>query len=137
MDPLKASMNVSGSGLALQTLRMRIISENIANAQVSPTRQGETPYQRKFISFASEYDRALQAHTVKLNRIEQYRNDFRLVYDPEHIAADERGMVKMPNIEMLIELGDMRETLRSYEANMQTMRQAREMISMTIGMMNT
>lgn len=135
VDPLKASLAISGAGLSAQTLRLRVVSENIANAEVGPTEPGGDPYMRKYVSFATELDRQMGISTVTVDRIGYDRTGFRLVHDPSHIAADENGMVKMPDIDLLTEMADMRETIRSYDANMRAVRQARELISMTIGMM--
>lgn len=135
MDPLKASMGVSGSALALQSLRMRVISENIANAEVAPIKPGDEPYQRKYVSFASMVDRSSNVTSVRLDKIGSFGDEFRLVSNPGHMAADENGMVKMPKVDMFMEMADMRETIRSYEANLQSMKRARAMISMAIDMM--
>lgn len=134
-DPLKAALAVSTSGIAAQTLRMRIISENLANAYVTAeTAQGD-PYQRKSVTFVSQLDRASGTSAVRVSHIGSTSGAFNLVHDPHHPAADENGMVKMPEIDSLIEMADMRETARSYEANVQAVRQARELITMAIDMM--
>ena len=135
MDPLKGALQVSGTGLALQSLRMRVISENMANAQVTPSKPGDDPYQRKYVSFAAVLDRQSGITSVRLNDINHVKGEFRLINDPDNIAADENGMVKMPKVDMYTEMADMRETIRSYEANLNAIRQAREMITMAIGMM--
>lgn len=134
-DPLYASMKIAGSGLDAQSHRMRIISQNIGNANSTGSTPGADPYQRKTISFATEVERATGVSTVKVEKLGVDRSPFTLMLDPGHIAADENGMVKMPNVDMLMEMADMRETIRSYEANMQAAKQARELISMTIEMM--
>lgn len=134
-DPLKASLMVSSSGLAAQSQRMRIVSENIANASTTGSTPGADPYSRKTISFTAELERASGAHTVKIAKVGVDRSPFDLVHDPGHAAADANGMVKMPNVELLMEVADMRETIRSYEANIQAARQARELISLTIDLM--
>lgn len=135
MDPLQGAMQVSGTGLALQSLRMRVISENMANAQVTSSEPGGDPYQRKYVSFSSMLDRQTGITSVRLNDINQVKGEFRLVSDPGNIAADENGMVKLPDVDMYTEMADMRETIRSYEANLNAIRQAREMITMAIDMM--
>jgi len=135
MDSLKAAMAISGSGLSAQTQRMRIVSENLANAYTTGTTPGSDPYQRKTITFISELDRAMGVSTVKIGEIGHDSRAFSFEYDPTHLAADERGMVKTPNVDPLLEMSDMRETVHAYEANMQAMKQAREMIQMAIDMM--
>ncbi len=134
-DALKTSIAVAGAGLEAQTHRMRILAENIANASTTGTSSGSDPYQRKTISFVSALERETGISSVKVHRVGVDETPFTLVHDPGHVAADENGMVKMPNVELLLEMADMRETIRSYEANMQAVKQARELISMTIDMM--
>ncbi len=134
-DPLQSSMMISGFGLQAQSQRMRIVSENIANANTTGITAGDDPYQRKTISFAAALDRELGVSTVHISSIGVDNSPFTLLHDPNHVAADENGMVKMPNVDMLLEMADMRETIRAYEANMKAARQARELISMTIDMM--
>lgn len=134
-DPLYASMKIAGSGLEAQAHRMRIISQNIGNANTTGATPGADPYQRKTISFASELDRASGISMVKITKLGVDQSAFTELLDPNHIAADENGMVKLPNVDMLLEMADMRETIRSYEANMQAAKQARSLITMTIEMM--
>ncbi|MBL4725075.1 MAG: flagellar basal body rod protein FlgC [Rhizobiaceae bacterium] len=135
MDSLKAAMAISGSGLSAQTQRMRIVSENLANSHSTGTTPGADPYQRKTITFISELDRALGVSTVRIGEIGHDSRSFSSEYDPTHLAADSKGMVKTPNVDPLLEMADMRETVHAYEANMQAMKQAREMIQMAIDMM--
>ena len=85
MDPLKGAMQVSGTGLALQSLRMRVISENMANAQVTPSKPGDDPYQRKYVSFASVLDRQSGITSVRLNDINHVKGEFRLINDPDNM----------------------------------------------------
>lgn len=134
-DPLKSALAISGSGIEAQTHRMRIVSENIANANSTGHTPGSDPYSRKTISFASVMDRAAGVAKVQVSKFGVDSTGFINQYDPSHIAADEKGMVKMPNVDMFMEIADMRETIRTYEANMQATKQAREMISMSIDLM--
>ncbi|THV16982.1 flagellar basal body rod protein FlgC [Rhizobium rhizophilum] len=134
-DPLLASLKVAGSGLEAQSTRLRIVSENIANARTTGDTPGADPYRRKTITFGAELDRATGAHTVEVKKLGVDFADFTEEYDPGNPAADERGIVKMPNVNMLIEMADMRESNRSYEANLQTIKQTRDMISQTIALL--
>ena len=134
-DALKASLMIASAGLEAQSHRMRIVSENIANANSTGTTPGSDPYTRKTISFVSALERESGLASVQVHNVGTDDAPYSLVNDPSHIAADENGMVKMPNVEMLMEMADMRETIRSYEANLQAAKQARELISMTIDMM--
>lgn len=129
IDPLQASSRLAGAGLEAQSMRLRIVSENIANAQSTGKTAGSDPYARKTVTFRSELDRALGASSVKVKEVGTDRAPFQVEYDPGNPAADENGNVKLPNVNMLIEMADMREANRSYEANLQMMKQTRSMIS--------
>ena len=137
MDALTAALKVAASGLGAQSERLRVVSENLANAQSTGSTPGADPYQRKTISFVSELDRASGASLVGINSIDRDRSAFPIEFQPGNEAADERGYVKMPNVNPLIEMADMQETNRSYAANLQVVKQARELISMTIDLMRS
>jgi len=134
-DPLLASLKVAGSGLEAQSTRLRIVSENIANARTTGDTPGADPYRRKTITFGAELDRASGAQTVEVKKLGVDFGEFIEEYDPGNPAADENGVVKMPNVNILIEMADMRESNRSYEANLQTIKQTRDMISQTIALL--
>jgi flagellar basal-body rod protein FlgC len=131
MDFIK-SMAVAASGLRAQAGRMRIISENIANADSTASTPGGNPYRRKVLTFRSEMDRALEAQTVGIGRTQFDRSDFRVKYEPGNPAADANGNVKYPNVNSLVEMTDMREAQRSYEANVNVIGATRRMIQRTI-----
>jgi flagellar basal-body rod protein FlgC len=135
VDPLVLSSKIAASGLEAQSLRMRVVSENMANADSTGKTPGAKPFTRKTVSFNTELDEKLGVNLVRVDRIGLDERPFRVEYDPGHPAADENGYVKHPNVNMLVEIADMRETNRSYEANLQVMKQARELISMTIDML--
>lgn len=127
-DDLKSAVVSSVSALRVQSTRMRVISENLANATSTGSVAGADPYVRKTVSFKAELDRASGASVVKVDSIGPDRAPFRIEHDPGHPAADSSGNVKMPNVNPLVEISDMREAHRSYEANLQVVRQTREMI---------
>jgi flagellar basal-body rod protein FlgC len=131
MDFLK-SIAIAATGLRAQSGRMRVISENIANADSTAPRPGGDPYRRKISTFRSEMDRALSAQTVNLGRIAPDRTDFRSKFEPGHPAADAAGYVKYPNVDTMIEMTDMKEAQRSYEANLNVIGATRRMIMRTI-----
>ena len=135
MDPLAAALKVAASGLGAQSERLRVVSENMANAQSTGEAPGANPYRRKTITFAAELDRLTGGSLVEVNRIGRDEGDFPVQFIPGHQAADDRGYVKMPNVNVLIEMADMSEANRSYEANLQVIKQARELISLTIDLM--
>lgn len=137
MDPLSASLKVAASGLQAQSERMQVVSENLANAKSTSDVPGGDPYRRKTISFVAELDRNIGGSVVEVGSVARDPSDFTLQFDPGHEAADERGYVRMPNVNVLIEMADMREANRGYEANLQVIKQARELISMTIDLMRS
>jgi flagellar basal-body rod protein FlgC len=137
MDALTAALKVAASGLGAQSERLRVVSENLANAQSTGTAPGADPYRRKTISFAAELDRLTGVSLVEINSIDRDPSDFPVAFQPGHEAADENGYVKMPNVNVLIEMADMTEANRSYEANLQVIRQARDLISMTIDLLRS
>ena len=136
-DPLNVALSVAASGLAAQSARTRVVAENMANAQSTANAPGADPYTRKTISFASEMDDLSGASHVAIDSIDVDRSPYRLEHDPGHPAADAAGFVKLPNVNLLVEMADMREANRSYEANLQVIKQAREMISMTIDLLRS
>lgn len=131
MDFVK-SLAIAAAGLRAQAGRMRIISENIANADSTAQRVGADPYRRKIVTFRSELDRSLDAQLVKLGRVRTDPSDFRTKYQPGHPAADTAGNVKYPNVNALIEMTDMRDAQRTYEANLNVVTATRRMIQRTL-----
>jgi flagellar basal-body rod protein FlgC len=135
LDPLSATIGVAASGLEAQSTRLRVLSENLANANSTGSTPGADPYRRKLISFESVMDEAEGVAKVKVEGIEGSRAPFRTELDPTHPAADAQGYVKLPNVNMLVEMADMREANRAYEANLQVIKQSRDLISMTIDLL--
>jgi flagellar basal-body rod protein FlgC len=131
VDFLK-SISIAASGLRAQAGRMRVISENIANADSTATAAGGDPYRRKIPTFRTEVDRAMDAQVVSLGRIRPDPTDFRIKHEPGHPSADANGNVKYPNVNSLVETMDLREAQRSYEANINVISASRRMIQRTI-----
>ena len=131
MDFLK-SIAIAASGLRAQAGRMRIISENIANADSTAPNAGADPYRRRMATFKSEMDRALNARLVALGGTKTDPTEFRTKHEPGHPAADQNGNVKYPNVNSLVEMMDLREAQRSYEANINVIGASRRMIQRTI-----
>jgi flagellar basal-body rod protein FlgC len=131
VDFLK-SISIAASGLRAQAGRMRVISENIANADSTAANATSDPYRRKVPTFRSEIDRALDARVVELGRVASDKSAFRSKYQPGHPAADANGNVKYPNVNSLVEMTDMRDAQRSYEANVNVISATRRMIQRTI-----
>ena len=126
------SMGIATSGLRAQAGRMRVISENIANADSTASTAGGDPYRRKVPTFSSALDRTLDAQVVSLGRIRPDQSDFRVKYEPSNPAADASGNVKYPNVNSLVEITDMRDAQRSYEANLNVIGATRRMIQRTL-----
>jgi flagellar basal-body rod protein FlgC len=137
LDPLVSSLRIAGSGLQSQSARLRVVAENIANAQSTGATAGADPYARKTITFESALDRASGEKLVTVKSVGVDATPFRTEHLPGNPAADENGDVKLPNVDLLFEMADMREANRSYEANLQIVKQSREMIAQTIDLMRT
>ncbi len=134
---LLKSIMVSASGLRAQSERMRVIAENMANADSLPQAPGLDPYRRKTVTFKSILDREQNVDLVRIKKVGFDRSDFTRQYDPGHPGADEDGYVLKPNVNSLIEAMDMREAQRSYEANVNALETARAMLMRTIGILNS
>lgn len=137
MDPLLSISRTAASALEAQTLRLRVISENLANIESTGATAEADPYRRKLVTFAQALDEASGAETVKVDKMLRDDQPFRLEFRPGHPAADKAGYVKLPNVSMIVEMADMREASRSYEANLQVIRQARDMVSATIDLLRS
>jgi flagellar basal-body rod protein FlgC len=135
--PLTQAMATAVSGMNTQAVRMRVAAENIANASSTAATPGGDPYRRKLMSFRQSLDRATGANLVSTGSINGDQRDFRTEYDPGHPAADERGYVKMPNVDALIEQADLRSAQRSYEAGITVMQQARSLYGKTLDILRS
>lgn len=131
------SLNISGSGLTAQRLRMDIISENIANMDTTRTENGG-PYRRKLAVLSSNSEsnfknmlvRNLKDYEiggVEVTEIVEDQSEFKLLYNPEHPDADENGYVQMPNVDSLKETVDMMEAYRAYQANITALNTTKQM----------
>lgn len=135
-DELFKTMTISAYGMKAQGERTRVISENIANASTAALTPDGQPYTRKVILFKNDKDRTYKTDLVKVKDITQDRkSDYVLKYMPDHPGANAEGYVKMPNVNMLVEMNDMREAQRSYEANLGMLEQSRAMSMRTIDML--
>jgi flagellar basal-body rod protein FlgC len=131
------SMGIATSGLRAQAGRMRVISENIANADSTAPTAGGDPYRRKVPSFTSELDRALDARVVGIGRVRPDTSAFHVKHEPGNPAADASGNVKYPNVNPLIEMTDMRDAQRSYEANLNIISATRRMLALTLNIIKS
>ncbi|WKW50672.1 flagellar basal body rod protein FlgC [Rhodomicrobium lacus] len=132
MDNLSASLAIAGSGLSAQSQRIRVATENLANSESTGKTPGALPYTRKILSFDQELDAATGAELVTIGDVDADRSPYRIENIPGHPAADAQGNVKLPNVNVLVELADIREGARSYEANLQVLKQVRHLETLTI-----
>ena len=129
------SLYVAAAGLRAQSGRMRIIAENLANADSTSPQANGDPYRRRIATMQSEFDRELGANVVRLGNPVPDSTEFRMQYDPGNPLANKEGYVRLPNVNALIEMMDMRDAQRSYEANLQVMEGARAMLMRTVDLL--
>ncbi|MGO9544075.1 MAG: flagellar basal body rod protein FlgC [Rhodomicrobium sp.] len=137
MDNLAATFAVASSALNAQSQRIRVATENLANAESTGNTPGAIPYTRKLISFESELDQSTGASLVTVAGSDLDTSPYRIEKIPGHPAADRSGNVKLPNVNVAVELADIREGTRSYDANVQVIKQARDLVNMTIDLLRT
>lgn len=132
MNDFLSSLKIAATGLHAQTARMRIIAENLANADSAGKTPGEDPYRRKIPTFKAVMDSEVGGETVQIGRVAYDQSDFTTRYEPGHPAADPNGYVRYPNVNALIETMDMRQAQRSYEANLNVVTVTRQMLGATL-----
>lgn len=135
MDDIIKTMRISGAGMRVQGQRLRVIAQNIANANSLPQEPGKDPYRRKVVTFKNVLDRALGLKTVRLDKVMPDKSAFGKRYAPSHPAADVDGYVLTPNVNPLVEMTDMREAQRSYEANLSVIKSSKAMLSQAIDLL--
>lgn len=126
------SLRIAATGLHAQTARMRVIAENLANADSTAKAPGEDPYRRRIPTFQSHFDSDVGGRVVEIGKLAFDQSDFSSRYEPGHPAADANGFVKYPNVNSLIESMDMRQAQRSYEANLNVVTVSRQMLGRTL-----
>ncbi|MGK7862243.1 flagellar basal body rod protein FlgC [Falsiroseomonas sp. E2-1-a4] len=129
---LDRALRISAAGMAAQSTRLRVVAENLANRDSTGESAGADPYRRRTVSFANRLDRSLGAEVVGVSRIGTEPGDFPTRFDPAHPAADDRGYVKLPNVNSVVEVMDMREAQRSYSANLSVLETTRGMLTRAI-----
>ena len=130
------AMAVAASGMRVQSDRMKVISENVANADSTSPTPGADPYRRKVPTVTSKFDRELGASMVESGKTINDKSEFRSQYDPGNPNADKQGYVKLPNVDPLIEIMDMREAQRSFEADLTVMDTTKQMLAKTVDLLN-
>jgi flagellar basal-body rod protein FlgC len=136
MDFIK-SIAIATTGMRAQAGRMRILSENIANADSTASTPGGDPYRRRIVTFRSELDRQLDAHVVALGKVATDSSDFVVRHEPDNPMADAKGDVKYPNVNPLIEMTDFRDAQRSYEANINVITSTKRMLQRTLDILKS
>ena len=129
------TIGISAAGMQVQSKRLQVAAENLANAETTGTSPGSDAYRRKTITFKEMLDRSTGVSAVAVREIGQDQSDFEMRYDPSHPAADAKGMVKMPNVDTMTEILNTHEAQHSYEANLNTMQITRSMLTRTINLM--
>ena len=132
MDDLLKTLRISSAAMKAQGTRLRVIAENIANANSLAQRPGGDPYRRKIVTFKNELDRSIGVRTVAVDKIKTDKSEFEKQFDPNHPAADADGYVLVPSVNTLIEMMDMKEAQRSYEANLSVIKSSKSMLQGTI-----
>lgn len=135
MDLLDA-MSQAAKGMKAQGARMKVISENVANADTTAKTPGADPYRRKVITFKNELNKVNRQQELVADKVVADKSDFIMKYEPGHPAADKQGFIKLPNVNPLIEMMDMREAQRSYEANIGVIDMSKGMLMRTIDLLN-
>lgn len=135
MSKIDDTLHLAAAGLRAQSSRMRIIAENLANAESTGRTPDEDPYRRQVPVFEAELDRVTGLEVVRMTDVKADQSDFRLEYQPGHPAADAEGYVKYPNVSTLVELMDMREANRTYEANLNMVESSRQMMQRTLDLL--
>ncbi len=135
MTEINSTLSIAASGLRAQTARMKVIAENIANANSTSPNAGGNPYQRKIATFGQVLNRETGVSEVKMTKVVADKGEFKMRYDPSNPAADTNGYVKLPNVNSLLEAMDMREAQRAYEANLNVVESARAMMGKTIDLL--
>jgi flagellar basal-body rod protein FlgC len=132
MDDIARTLRISAAGMRVQGARIRMITENIANADTTAAAPGGEPYRRQVMTFRNAFDREIGADTVRIGKVSRDPSPFVEKFDPGHPAADARGYVRTANVSALIETADLKEAQRSYEANLGVIKASKSMLQQTI-----
>lgn len=137
MNDFLSSLKIAATGLHAQNARMRVIAENLANADSAGKTPTEDPYRRRIPTFRAVMDQEVGGTVVQIGRVAYDQSDFQSRYEPGHPAADANGYVRYPNVNSLIETMDMRQAQRSYEANLNVVSVTRQMLGATIDILKS
>ena len=128
------TLDITAAGLSAQDARLQVIAQNLANADSTGSTPGSNPYQRKTISFQDVFSQTTGTDMVQVASIGRDTAPFPMKYDPSNPAANAQGYVKLPNVNSLVELMDMQQAERSYDANLSVMNATRGMMTRTLGL---
>ncbi len=129
------TLDIAAYGMQAQSERLKLIAQNIANANSVSTTPGGDPYQRKTISFKSVLDKELGAETVRIDKVGEDKSAFIEKYDPGNPAANANGYILLPNVNTLIEMTDMREAKAAYQANLSVIEVTKAMVARTLDLL--
>lgn len=132
---LTDTLAISAAGMRAQGDRLRVVAENIANADATATKPGAMPYRRKTVMFQNVLDKELGIKTVQVTSRGYDMSAFNKKYDPSHPAADAEGYVLYPNVNPIVEMMDMREARRGYEANLDVISTSKAMLARTLDLL--
>lgn len=132
---MSKALEISARGMEVQTTRLRVIAENLANQDTTGSDPRTDPYRRKTVTFGSELDRATGTPLVAVKKVGVDQSEFPRRYDPSNPAADTQGYVRTPNVNSFVELTDMRAAEHAYSANLAVMQVARGMLTRALGML--
>lgn len=132
---LSKTLNISSAGMDAQATRLRVVAENLANQETTGSAPGIAPYQRQTVTFQNKHDSSLGIETVSVKQVGRDTTAFPKRFDPANPAADPQGYVQTPNVDSFVELMDMRDAQRTYEANLSVLQVTRGMLSRTIAML--
>ena len=132
---LKSAMETSASAMRAQSERIKIITENIANSDNTGIRPDEEPYRRKVVFFEEVKDNETGTNLVKIKKIDTDKSEFKLLYMPNHPAANADGYIRTPNVDRNLESMDLREAQRSYEANVTAIENSKQMMDRTLDLL--
>ncbi len=132
---MKDAMEVAASGMRAQSERLRVVSENLANANATADHPDDLPYRRQVVTFENALDEASGLNKVKIDEVERDKSDFSREYQPGHPAANDQGYVLKPNVDTVIELNDMRQSHRSYNANLNVIQTSKKMMTQTLSLL--
>lgn len=131
-DSLSKAIDIATRGNDIQSERLKIAAENIANEHTTSDKPGGKPYRRKIMFVENKYEKGKKTHLLRVKKYSEDKAPFEVKHDPTHPAADANGYVLMPNIRKMIEMADAAEAQRSYEANLGVIELSRSMMNKTI-----